>query len=153
MSFFCCRIYLQFSLDHVHILSPSAAMATLLALKVERLGDSVTEGNGNEEDGDEGSTATKRKKRRKREEKHFAPPATGSLPGRRPCVSIIIRLEHKEGVAWRNTEAEQSDGKTGLTLCFSVRATAVGPVVTWEQDPKNAVMTDKEMELQQEVRK
>lgn len=127
-------------------------MATLVALKVEKLGDSVTEGNRKEEEGDEGSATVERKKRRT-EEKDFAPPAAVSLPGRRTCVSIVIRLESKEGVAWRNTEVQQSEGEAGLVLCFSARVAVVGPVVTWEHNPKNAAMTEKETQPQKEVRK
>lgn len=140
-------------MDHVHILSPSAAMATLLGLKADKSGEGVTDRKRKAQEGDGGSPPAERKKRRKHEEKDSAPPATAGLPGRRPCVSVVIRLEHKEEVAWRNTEAGQSDGKAGLTLCFSARAAAIGPVVTWEHDPKNRAMTDEEVQPQEEVRK
>lgn len=128
-------------------------MATLLALQVKRSGEWVTDRKRDVEEGDEGSATAERKKRRKQEEEDSTPPVTAGLPGRRPCASVIIRLQHKEGVAWRNTEAGQSDGEAGLTLCFSARVAAIGPVVTWEHDPKNGAMTDKEVEPQEEVRK
>lgn len=126
-------------------------MAALLAL--EGSGEGVTERKRKVEEGDEGSATAERKKRKKQEDKDPATPVTTSMPSRRHCVSVIIRLEHKEGLAWRNTEVGQSDGEAGLTLCFSARAAAIGPVVTWEHDPKNGAMTDREVEPRYEVRK
>ncbi|XP_008302181.1 CST complex subunit CTC1 [Stegastes partitus] len=96
------QVYLQFSLDHVHILSSSVAMTTS---------------------------------------------SVGSSP--RPCVSVVIRVEQKEGVAWMNTGAGTTE-KAGLTLCFSARAAVIGPVVRWGQDPKNGPMTSREAEREGE---
>lgn len=61
-----------------------------------------------------------------------------------PCVSLVIRVENKEGVAWRNIGAELNRRDAGLILCFSVRAAVIGPAVTWGRDPKNRPMTDRE---------
>lgn len=150
----CGRIYLQLSLDHVHILSPSTAMATLQGLKVEKSGDGASGKRRLEEEGGEGSAPAERKRRRREGEESVAvAPATDGPACRRPCVSVVIRVEYKEGVAWRNTEAGQREGEAGLTLSFSARAAVIGPVVTWEQDPKNRPMTDKEVQPQAEVRK
>ncbi|TNN24511.1 CST complex subunit CTC1 [Liparis tanakae] len=70
--------------------------------------------------------------------------------GFRPCVSMVIRVEHKEGVAWRNTAARRQGKEAGLTLCFSVKAAVIGPVVSWGRDPKNGPMTDREKETESE---
>lgn len=129
-------------------------MATLLGLKAERSGDRVTGRKRGQEEGDEGSAPAERKRRRQEEEDSVtAAPATAGPAPRRPCVSVLIRVEQKEGVAWRNTEVERREAEAGLTLCFSARAAVIGPVVTWEQDPKNRPMTDKEVRPDDEVRK
>ncbi|AWO97407.1 putative CST complex subunit CTC1 [Scophthalmus maximus] len=91
-----CIVYLQFSLDHLHILSPSVAMVTHLRQRgVESEGD-VTEGEQPEEEG---------RKRRKSEEGPASAVAvtTGPVSGAsRPCAFMVFRVEQKEGVAWRN---------------------------------------------------
>uniref|UniRef100_A0A3P9DK86 CST complex subunit CTC1 n=1 Tax=Maylandia zebra TaxID=106582 RepID=A0A3P9DK86_9CICH len=120
-----CRVYLQFSLDHLHILSPSVAMETHLRHKGEEPGGDVTA--------------------RKREEEEEA---NSGNPW--PCVSMVIRVEQKEGVSWRNTGAEAEDQEAGLRLCFSVKAAVIGPVVSWRRDPKNEPMKEKESEQKQE---
>ncbi|XP_073332264.1 CST complex subunit CTC1 [Pagrus major] len=136
-----CRVYLQFSLDRLHILSPSVAMVTHLRQKGE--------GSG-------GQTAG-RKRRREEEEPDSSHSDSSSVTvttgpvggGSRPCVSVVIRVEHKEGVAWRNTGG-LNEGETGLMLCFSVRAAVIGPVVSWGRDLKNGPMTDREIETEKE---
>lgn len=129
-------------------------MATLVGLKAEKSGGGVTGRKRREEEGEDGSAPAERKRRRREEEDSVtAAPATAGPACRQPCVSVIIRVEQKEGVAWRNTGAERSEGEAGLTLYFSARAAVIGPVVTWEQDPKNRPMTDKEVRPQDEVRK
>lgn len=131
----CVRVYLQFSLDHVYILSPSAAMATHLQQKGAESGDDITgrKQTTEEEEEEDGGLSGGRKKRRRDEE--------GPAPS---CVSMVIRLEQKEGVAWRNLGAGSQEEGAGLTLCFSARAAVIGPVVSWGRDPRNGPMTGRE---------
>lgn len=105
-------------------------------------------GRKQEEEEMEESWTAGRKRRRETDPSH---PALSNVTEttapvcRRPCVSMVIRVERKEGVAMRNTGAGLKDGKAELTRCFSVRASVVGPAVLWGQDPKNEPMTAKEM--------
>lgn len=67
------------------------------------------------------------------------------------CVSMVIRVEHKEGVSWRNVGSNEEE--VGLELCFTAKAAVMGPVVTWRQEPKNRPMSEKEMKKESKVRK
>ncbi|XP_047441617.1 CST complex subunit CTC1 isoform X2 [Mugil cephalus] len=116
------RIYLQFSLDHVHILSPSVAMVTHLRQKQEA---------------EEEEETAARKRRRKDS-------ASSVTVTTRPCISVVIRVEQKEGVAWRNMGVGTKEEEAGLRLSFSVRAAVIGPVVSWGRDPKNGPVTQRE---------
>ncbi|XP_074484534.1 CST complex subunit CTC1 isoform X1 [Sebastes fasciatus] len=133
-----CRVYLQFSLNHLHMLSPSVAMVTHLQHRGEESGGNITarKQTVEEEEETEGGQTAGRKRRR------------GGGP--QPCVSMVIRVERKEGVAWRNTGAELRGEEAGLTPCFSVRAAVIGPVVSWGRDPKNQPMTERELETERE---
>uniref|UniRef100_A0A3P9B6E1 CST complex subunit CTC1 n=1 Tax=Maylandia zebra TaxID=106582 RepID=A0A3P9B6E1_9CICH len=122
-----CRVYLQFSLDHLHILSPSVAMETHLRHKGKEPGGDVTARKQTVEEEEE--TAGSKRRRRGEEEANSGNPW--------PCVSMVIRVEQEEGVSWRNTGAEAEDQEAGLRLCFSVKAAVIGPVVSWRRDPKN----------------
>ncbi|KAG7232371.1 hypothetical protein INR49_008939, partial [Caranx melampygus] len=83
-----CRVYLQFSLDHVHILSPSAAMVTYLRHKKAESCDDIT---------DEDQAAQRR--RRGGDEPPCVAMTMCSVGGAsRACVSMVIRVEQKEGV-------------------------------------------------------
>ncbi|XP_034005837.1 CST complex subunit CTC1-like [Trematomus bernacchii] len=119
-----CRFYLQFYLDQLHILSPSIAMET--HLRGAEPGGDVTE----EEEEPSGG------KRRRRDP--------------RPCVSMVIRVQQKEGVALRNSGAGSHQEEAGLTASFSVTAAVIGPVVSWGRDPKNRPLTDREAEPERE---
>lgn len=114
-------VYLQFCLDHLLILSPSVAMVTTLHHR-----------------GEGGQTVAR--KRRREEGDSFVTIAT------RPCVSMLIRVEQKEGVAWTNTGEELKEQEVGLTQSFVIRAAVIGPAVRWGRDPKNDPMTDRETE-------
>uniref|UniRef100_A0A8C9ZYJ2 CST complex subunit CTC1 n=1 Tax=Sander lucioperca TaxID=283035 RepID=A0A8C9ZYJ2_SANLU len=127
-----CRVYLQFSLDDLHILSPSVAMVTHLRQKGAEPGGEVTG----------------RKRRREEEEEPGSSHSASSSS--HPCVSMVIRVEQKEGVAWRNTGAGLKEEEVGLTPSFSVRAAVIGPVVSWGRDPKNEPMTEREKETERE---
>ncbi|XP_061566120.1 CST complex subunit CTC1-like [Cololabis saira] len=139
-----CRVYLQFSLDHVHILSPSVTMATQLR---------------EEPGGEEEEERVGRKRRRADANPPISSPSsvavtTGPLDRALvSCVSLAIRVEQKEGVARKNTGVGKLMEGAELALCFSLRAAVIGPVVCWGRDPKNRPMTDGEVdqESQQKV--
>ncbi|KAL7375962.1 hypothetical protein ABVT39_027367 [Epinephelus coioides] len=148
-----CRVYLQFSLDHVHILSPSVAMVTHLGQRGAESGGEVT---GRKQG------AGRRKRRREEEEEEEEESSSPSVSSTvtmttaplggssQPCVSMVIRVEQKDGVAWRNTRAGLKGDEAALTQCFSVRADVIGPVVSWGRDPKNGPMTDREVESERQ---
>ncbi|TNM93866.1 hypothetical protein fugu_002042 [Takifugu bimaculatus] len=145
-----CRVYLQFSVDHVHILSPSVAMETHLHQKGRDLAADVSGKMERMQEGESGG-----QKKRKLEEEPTVPPwvpsaavATGPVSGWQ-CVSMVIRVEHKEGVSWRNAGLNEAD--VGLVLCFSAKAAVMGPVVTWRQDPQNRPMSEKETTTESKV--
>ncbi|TWW63221.1 CST complex subunit CTC1 [Takifugu flavidus] len=145
-----CRVYLQFSVDHVHILSPSVAMETHLHQKGRDLTADVSGKTERMQEGEIGG-----QKKRKLEEEPTVPPwvpsaavATGPVSGWQ-CVSMVIRVEHKEGVSWRNAGLNEAD--VGLVLCFSAKAAVMGPVVTWRQDPQNRPMSEKETTTESKV--
>ncbi|XP_075941151.1 CST complex subunit CTC1 isoform X5 [Anarhichas minor] len=147
-----CRVYLQFSLDHLHILSPSVAMVTHLSQKGEESSGDVTGRKHSVEEEEEREGAATAEKKRRREASSSVTVTTGPVGGgSRPYVSMVIRVEQKEGVAWRNLAPGPNEAglkEAGLTLCFSVRAAVIGPVVSWGRDPKNRPMTDREMETE-----
>lgn len=139
-------------MDHVHILSPSVAMETHLHQKGR---DSAADVSGKMERIQEGEN--RGQKKRKLEEEPTVPPwvpsaamATGPASGWQ-CVSMVIRMEHKEGVSWRNAGLNKAE--VGLALCFSAKAAVMGPVVTWRQDPLNRPMSEKETTAESKVRK
>jgi len=136
------RVYLQFSLDHVHILSPSVAMVTHLRQKGEEPGDDVTVRKRRREEDGTGSSSS------------VTMTADTEGGDSQPCVSMVIRVEEKEGVAWKNVGAGSDGEGAGLIVCFSVRSAVIGPVVSWGQDPKNGPMTEREVdrEAEQKVR-
>ncbi|KAK1876026.1 CST complex subunit CTC1 [Dissostichus eleginoides] len=118
------RFYLQFSLDQLHILSPSIAMETHM-----RGAEQAVMSQGREE-----PSGGKRRRR----------------GDPRPCVSMVIRVQQKEGVALRNSGAGSYQEEAGLTASFSVTAAVIGPVVSWGRDPKNRPLTDREAEPERE---
>ncbi|XP_068612068.1 CST complex subunit CTC1 [Brachionichthys hirsutus] len=129
-----CRVYLQFSLDHLNILSPSIAMVThLQQQRVESCDDvtwrahTVPEGTVEAQRGDSSPMAIH--------------PVCGSF---RPCVSMVIRVEDKEGVAWRNVGAKLREQQVGVAQCFSLRASVIGPIISWGRDPRNGPITKRE---------
>ncbi|XP_028998761.1 CST complex subunit CTC1 isoform X2 [Betta splendens] len=128
------RVYLQFCLDHLHILSPSVAMTT--HLQHRGMGSEKKQTVVKEKDG----VQTVTRKRRNKERDSSVTMAT------RPCVSIVIRVEQKEGGTWTNTGMGLKEQEVGLTQSFLVRAALIGPVVKWGRDPKNEPMTGRETE-------
>ncbi|XP_037832541.1 CST complex subunit CTC1 [Kryptolebias marmoratus] len=139
-----CRVYLQFSLEHLHVLSPSVAMVTHLRQKGEGPEDAaaVRTQTAEEEDG------TFRKRRRKEEDSSSSVTmTTGPVGGDSLAfASTVIRVEQKEGVAWRNMGEGITGEEAGLQVGFSVKAAVIGPVVSWGRDPKNKPMMDQEEE-------
>ncbi|KAM9414363.1 CST complex subunit CTC1 isoform 2-T4 [Pholidichthys leucotaenia] len=140
-----CRIYLQFSLSDLHILSPSVAMETHLRYKGP--GGNVAARKQTEEEEEE-RVERKRRKRREEPDSSCSASSVTLTTDSKPCVSMVIRVEQKEGMAWRNTGVGQQEGEeeAGLRLGFSVRAALIGSVVTWGRDPKNGPMTEQEAE-------
>ncbi|XP_069375009.1 CST complex subunit CTC1 isoform X2 [Paralichthys olivaceus] len=142
-----CRVYLQFSLDHLHILSPSVAMVTLLRQR----------GVASAGDVSDRKQLTGEERKRRREEPDFPHSASSvamatCLVGSasRPCVSIVFRAEQKEGVARRNMSVELGAEGEGFVLDFTIRVAVIGPVVSWGRDPKNVQMTDRETKREEE---
>lgn len=66
------------------------------------------------------------------------------------CVSVVLRVEQKEGVARRPATEGPSEQEVGLVLQFTIRAAVIGPVVSWDQDPKNRAMLENESEQERE---
>ncbi|XP_024119088.1 CST complex subunit CTC1, partial [Oryzias melastigma] len=136
------RVYLQFSLDHLLILSPSVTMVTYLKHKGEEPGDDVTDEH---EDHPKEEQRWKRKRREGNEDSSDSSSSdvmtAVSVGGAsQSCVSMVIRVEQKGGLVWKNTEGAE------LQLCFSLRAAVIGPVVSWRRDPKNKPLTEEEVE-------
>lgn len=122
-----CRVYLQFSLDQVCVLSPSVSMAM----------SHLYQGAGPAADVIEQEGAEPEEPHRKRRRTQDGVPSGGG--GVRPCVSVVIRAGLKDGVAWRNVGA-------GPQLSFNLRASVIGPVVSWDRDPKNLPITEREVD-------
>ncbi|XP_036403899.1 CST complex subunit CTC1 isoform X2 [Megalops cyprinoides] len=62
-----------------------------------------------------------------------------------PCVSVVLCVVSKEGLAFRNIHVlEHPEGAPGLSLCFGASATLFGGVQRWEQDPKNCPLEERE---------
>ncbi|XP_027866270.1 CST complex subunit CTC1 [Xiphophorus couchianus] len=146
------RVYLQFSLDDLIILSPSVTMATHLRMRGAEPGsDNLHRNQTGEEEGDDEGLCLK--KRRCDEELSSSVAMVTAHEGGEPprlCVSMVIRVESKGGVAWRNAVIGGSDEGAGLQLGFSATALLIGPVVSWGRDPKNQPMTEKEAEPERE---
>lgn len=142
-------------MDHVHVLSPSVSMETHLHQKGR---DSAADVSGKMERMKEGEIGGQKKRKLEEEEEEATVPpwvpsaamATGPVRGWQ-CVSMVIRVEHKEGVSWRN--AGVNEAEVGLGPCFSAKAAVMGPVVTWRQDPQNRPMSEKERTAESKVRK
>ncbi|XP_035986962.1 CST complex subunit CTC1 isoform X1 [Fundulus heteroclitus] len=188
-----CRVYLQFCLDHLVILSPSATMAAHLRRQGEESGEEAQRGEEEEEDdddddGDDDGMKKRRRdeevsssvtiathlrrqgeesggeeeeddddgmKKRRRDEDVFSCVTMTTVPGggaSHACVSMVIKVRSKGGVAWSNAGIRTNDGReAGLELGFSVTALVIGPVFSWGRDPKNQPMTEKEAEPEREV--
>uniref|UniRef100_UPI0037E89C2B CST complex subunit CTC1 isoform X2 n=1 Tax=Semicossyphus pulcher TaxID=241346 RepID=UPI0037E89C2B len=148
-----CRVYLQFSLDHLYIVSPTVAMVTHLGQGGKESGGDVI---GSKQTSEEETAGRKRRRQEEatdssRSDLTSVTVTTTSVGGgSRPCVSMVIRVEQKEGVSWRNRGVESKNGEAGLTLCFSLNASLIGPVVSWRRDPKNRPITDRETDMERE---
>ncbi|XP_047241291.1 CST complex subunit CTC1 isoform X4 [Girardinichthys multiradiatus] len=142
-----CRVYLQFSLDHLLILSPSVTMVTSLRLKGEESGRDVTHRKWRVEE-ESGVGINKRP-----DEEVSSSVAMSTVPeggASQACVSMVIKVKHKGGVAWRNTGIWTNRGEEGLQLVFSITALLIGPVVRWGRDPMNGPMMKREVESKRE---
>ncbi|XP_071190345.1 CST complex subunit CTC1 isoform X2 [Salvelinus alpinus] len=76
------------------------------------------------------------------------PGGGASLPGDWPCISVVMCVEGKEGVAWRNEGIACEGEEAGLSLCFSVRADLIGQIQRWERDPRNCPLQERETDGQ-----
>ncbi|XP_057175330.1 CST complex subunit CTC1 isoform X3 [Triplophysa rosa] len=107
-----CRLYLQFCVSDLIIISPSAAMSISL---MEKKRDQT---DGREAD----------QKRDRRDE-------GDDDPLRSACVSLVFRLNSKQGVMFRNTSVS-ADAHT-LQMGFTATVSCLGDVQLWNNDPKN----------------
>ncbi|XP_026093110.1 CST complex subunit CTC1-like [Carassius auratus] len=100
-----CRVYLQLCVEDLTIISPSAAMS-----RRERPSD--------------GPESAKRPRADAAPERPLTPAA---------CVSVLLRLESKQGVTLQNGSAQA----LGRQSCFVCRAVCLGDVQSWSRDPTN----------------
>lgn len=110
----------------------------------ERGGAAVEEA---EQSGGGGDT----KRRRTGEQGGAASPSEQGLMGREaeppssdPCVSLVFRVDSKQGVALRNHQLS-SCAAPGLSLSFVATATCLGRAQGWERDPRNAPPLEREL--------
>ncbi|XP_036447454.1 CST complex subunit CTC1 [Colossoma macropomum] len=71
------------------------------------------------------------------------PSAVGSASASSdPCVSLLFRVDSKQGVAFRNLQT--SNETRGLRLSFVTTVTCLGDVQRWDRDPKNGRVEERE---------
>ncbi|KAL1249201.1 hypothetical protein QQF64_020206 [Cirrhinus molitorella] len=114
-----CRLYLQLCVDDLTIISPSAAMSHHL------MDDRHT-------DREKPRKATESAKRPRADEAADAPASKRPLTSP-PCVSLLLRLESKQGVTLQNSSTDAPILQPG----FVCRAACLGDVQLWKEDPKN----------------
>ncbi|XP_051737143.1 CST complex subunit CTC1 [Ctenopharyngodon idella] len=122
-----CRVYLQLCVDDLTIISPSAAMSRRLSERRDR-----------PEKSRDGGTSEIPKRPR-------ADDAADTRTSKRPltpapCVSLLLRLESKQGVTLQNGSGDAHR----LQLGFVCRATCLGDVQRWDNDPKNCRTQERE---------
>uniref|UniRef100_A0A8C7JCM2 CST complex subunit CTC1 n=2 Tax=Oncorhynchus kisutch TaxID=8019 RepID=A0A8C7JCM2_ONCKI len=102
-----------------------------------------------EENKEEREGGAKRARQNHTENETCSQPGGGaSLPGDRPCISVVMCVEGKEGVAWRNEGIACEGEEAGLSLCFSVRADLIGQIQRWGRDPRNCPLQERETDGQ-----
>ncbi|KAL0149985.1 hypothetical protein M9458_054644, partial [Cirrhinus mrigala] len=112
-------VYLQLCVDDLTIISPSAAMSRHLM-------------HDRQTDREKPSDATESAKRPRADESTDAP-ASKRPETPAPNVSLLLRLESKQGVTLQNGPADA----LRLQLGFVCRAACLGDVQLWSDDPKN----------------
>ncbi|XP_072552754.1 CST complex subunit CTC1 isoform X2 [Salminus brasiliensis] len=105
-----CRVYIQVCMNDLHILSPSASMSIVLSEQRSEGEDGVMQGQDEGVQRAECSDGTSRAGRAKR--KREGPPFV-------PCVSLLFRVETKQGVAFRNLQT--TNQTQGLSLSFNAK--------------------------------
>ncbi|KAJ8008623.1 hypothetical protein DPEC_G00106800 [Dallia pectoralis] len=142
------RVYVQLCLNDLQILSPSASMTHLIREKKRRREEEEEDDQMEVQEEEEGGSVKRARQEVQENEPRLKPPVaivTGSsLPGELPCVSLVIRVLRKEGVAWRNEGTGCEGGRAGLSLCFSVKAEPIGQVQKWAWNPRNSVLQERE---------
>ncbi|KAJ8255041.1 hypothetical protein GJAV_G00200290 [Gymnothorax javanicus] len=164
-----CRLYIRLCLDDLTVLSPSAAMVNFRSVsereKGEKQGDEgVDEAGGPREGcstsersghvGKEGEGAESKLQTVEDNGENAGSragdankplstdPARSKVVAPAPCMSVVLSVQSKEGLSFRNVRAL---GNPGLSPCFGVSAVLLGEVQTWGQDPKNCPLEQKEM--------
>ncbi|XP_063042920.1 CST complex subunit CTC1 [Engraulis encrasicolus] len=112
--------------------------------KAEERGMKQTEGGkGGEESGE------RNKCKRQRTGEHMAQGMLGDGGGGAvtsdPCVSVVFRVEAKQGVALRNHQLTSgATASPGLSLSFVATVTCFGAPQRWEGDPRNTPLQQHE---------
>ncbi|XP_065131812.1 CST complex subunit CTC1 [Paramisgurnus dabryanus] len=132
-----CRVYLQFCVSDLIIISPSAAMSISLMEKKRDQTDRR----------EDGETSNRREAvKRGRDDDDDAQSVKRPLTS---CVSLIFRLQSKQGVMFRNSSVSNTRSHSHkLQLSFTARVTSLGDVQCWNIDPKNRKMQERETDGQ-----
>ncbi|XP_007237564.3 CST complex subunit CTC1 isoform X2 [Astyanax mexicanus] len=157
-----CRVYIQVCVKDMHILSPSASM-TIFSSEGKREGEGgvmeeQVEGVQKAECSDKTSHTGRIKRKRESEERREGhnkknrdrsnysngpDDAEGSASMMSvPCVTLLLRVDTKQGVAFRNLQT--ANQTQGLKLSFTVKVTCLGDVQRWDRDPRNEPMEERE---------
>ncbi|XP_077081262.1 CST complex subunit CTC1 [Siphateles boraxobius] len=131
-----CRVYLQLRVDDLTIISPSAAMSRRLSERGEESAPRPLTPAAAPERPLTPATAAKR-------------PLTPAAAPERPltpaaCVSLLLRLESKQGVMLQNGSGAGHTHTHTLQLGFVCRAACLGDAQRWQNDPRNCRMQERE---------
>ncbi|MBN3312704.1 CTC1 protein, partial [Atractosteus spatula] len=120
-----CRVYVQFCVGDLELLSPSAAMSRL------RSAGQTQSPRGEEDSGrPRGAAGSIRSE-------VATPP---------PCVSVLFRVLEKEGLSFRNMASNQAPGPAGLKMSFGASAVLLGEPSVCAGDSNNTHLPPEETE-------
>ncbi|KAM9445852.1 CST complex subunit CTC1 [Clarias gariepinus] len=168
-----CRVYICVCVDDLHILSPSAAMSSLIRERegetdgeMERRKKRRDERQEDEENSSLHHDHPERAKAAQEErgegvggegdegmevdECEVAGPSQTSRRGEtegssaESCVSLLFHVRSKQGVAFRNVQSTRE--AHSLALSFVAKAARLGGVQVWDRDPKNCRVEERETE-------